>query len=285
MATRAEVDRVDQKIIALLQQDGRMSNSEIARRLGVTEGTVRHRVERLLSEGVVRITAVPNPAGLGLEISVIIGVNAEPDKVDDVCRQLAMMKEVRWIAHTAGTHNVVLEGVFASHAELLNFLSRGLGAVPGLMKTDTSHVMRYVRQPHEWRVPDPVVKGEGKKLVLVVDDDPDFVELTSLALQNARFRVKSAMNGSEAVAAMREEKPSLVILDMMVDYLLDSVGVAKVMRSDKDLRDIPILMLSAAQSTEYASILPTSDLLGVDEYVSKPILAADLVSRVKRLAR
>ncbi|MGQ9674067.1 MAG: response regulator [Chloroflexota bacterium] len=280
-----EIDQVDHKIISLLQQDGRMSNSEIARKIGVAEGTVRNRIERLLSEGVIRITAVPDPAKLGFPVSVIVGLNAELDKIDQVCRHFAIMKEVRSVAHTAGSHNIVLEAVFSSHAEMLNFLTRGLTVVPGLVNTDTSHVVRFVRTPDEWRVPESILKGEVKKLVLIVDDDPDFIELTSMALQGAKYRVKSAMNGAEALAAMREEKPNLVILDLMMDYLLDGAGVARVIRESDDLRDVPILMVSSIASTDHASLLPTSEVLGVDDFASKPLQAADLLTRVKRLAK
>ncbi len=284
MASSIEIDQVDHKIISLLQQDGRMSNSEIARKIGVAEGTVRNRIERLLNEGVIRITAVPDPAKLGFPITVIVGLNAELDKIEQVCRHFAGMKEVRSVAHTAGSHNIVLEVVFASHNEMLAFLTRGLTVVPGLVNTDTSHVVRFVRTADEWRIPESAVKGEMKKLVLIVDDDPDFVELTSLALQGAKYRVKSAMDGKEALAAMREEKPNLVILDLMMDYLLDGAGVARVIRENEDLRDVPILMVSSIASTEHASLLPTSEVLGVDDFASKPLQVADLLSRVKRLA-
>ena len=59
------VDEFDREIIGLLQQDGRLANVEIARALGITEGTVRKRLERLLSEGIIRIMAVADPVALG----------------------------------------------------------------------------------------------------------------------------------------------------------------------------------------------------------------------------
>lgn len=286
MAPPVEIDQVDHKIISLLQQDGRMSNSEIARKLGVAEGTVRHRIERLLNEGLIKITAVPDPAKLGFDISVIIGVQAELDKIDQVCRHLAALKEVRSVAHTTGAYNVVLEALFPSHNELLTFLTRGLTGVPGLVRTETLHVIRYVRNRCEWRIPDSVVsRGEAKKLILIVDDDPAFVKLTSIVLEGAGYRVNTASNGDQALSLMREARPNLVILDVMMDYLLDGVAVARVMRASDDLRDIPILMVSSITSSEHAQLFPASEHLRVEEFASKPIQAADLIARVRRLAR
>ena len=66
------IDATDRQIIALLQADGRASNVDIARAVGVTEGTVRKRVERLLSEGIIRVVAVPNVDKLGLEVETVI---------------------------------------------------------------------------------------------------------------------------------------------------------------------------------------------------------------------
>ena len=81
---RYEIDNTDRRIIELLQTDGRISNVELARRLGLSEGTIRKRIDRLLSSGVIQIVALPDLEQLQLETKVIITMRVEPDKVDEV---------------------------------------------------------------------------------------------------------------------------------------------------------------------------------------------------------
>ena len=68
------MDELDRKIIALLQLDGRASNAKIAREVGVSEGTVRRRLRRLIKEDVVKVVAVPNLEKLGYATTALIGL-------------------------------------------------------------------------------------------------------------------------------------------------------------------------------------------------------------------
>ena len=93
MANR-DLDAVDRKIIALLQTNGRMANLEIARHLGVAEGTVRKRLERLISEGLVRIAAIVDPALFGFRVHTIIGVQADPTMASEIAGKISSLPEV-----------------------------------------------------------------------------------------------------------------------------------------------------------------------------------------------
>ena len=83
------MDELDGKIIALLQQNGRASNARIARQVGVSEGTVRRRLKRLLQDGIARIIAVPSAEKLGFQTSALIGLQVDPDKIEVVADRLA----------------------------------------------------------------------------------------------------------------------------------------------------------------------------------------------------
>lgn len=118
--------------------------------------------------------------------------------------------------------------------------------------------------------------------ILVVDDDPDFVATTARVLETAGYKVVTAANGEKALAAMRQQTPDLVLLDIMMSTVLDGLGVSEEMQSDPALKDIPILMVSSIAETEYAAVFPTDSYVHMDDWISKPIRPDDLLSKVKR---
>ena len=102
------MDELDSRIIGLVQMDGRASNAKIARELGVSEGTIRRRVGRLIQEGVIRFTAVPNIEKMGYGTTALVGVQTRPGKADDVAEALARLEEVHYAAVTTGAFDVFL---------------------------------------------------------------------------------------------------------------------------------------------------------------------------------
>ena len=121
--------------------------------------------------------------------------------------------------------------------------------------------------------------------ILVVDDDPDFVEVMRLILENG-YEVNTAANGKQALQRMREDKPDLVLLDVMMSYVLDGLEVTEAMSRDPDLQDIPIIMVSSLPSTRYSDMFPTDRYVTIDDWISKPVNPDNLLARVsKALAR
>jgi Lrp/AsnC family transcriptional regulator for asnA, asnC and gidA len=147
------VDEFDRRIISLLQRDGRLSNVEIARTLGITEGTVRKRLERLLDEGIIRIMAVPEPAALGLAATVIIGIQTELGDMNEVAQRLSAIPEIHCINLVTGTYDIMLEAVLPSAEHLLSFLIDKISTIPGVRRTETTHVLRPVKRSCDWAVP------------------------------------------------------------------------------------------------------------------------------------
>ena len=96
------MDELDSKIIQILQEDGRASNAGIARKVGVSEGTVRRRLKRLIQEEYIQVLALPDPAKMGFASQALIGVQVEPDKVDQVADGLSDLDEITWVAITTG---------------------------------------------------------------------------------------------------------------------------------------------------------------------------------------
>jgi CheY-like chemotaxis protein len=118
--------------------------------------------------------------------------------------------------------------------------------------------------------------------ILVVDDDPDFVEITRTILLKEGYEVITAANGDQALAKVRADKPDLILLDIMMTTILDGVNVSQKLREAPELRQIPLIMVSSIANTEYAELFPTDEHLHVDRWLSKPIQPDELLSAVAR---
>jgi len=131
------VDEVDREIVAILQSNGRASNAWIARRIGVSEGTVRRRLKKLMADGVIDIVAVVDAEHLGYDTEALVGVQVDPDKVMEVARSLGELPESNWVAITTGTYDVFMWVTLQSADQLGTFLREKLGVIAGVRRTET----------------------------------------------------------------------------------------------------------------------------------------------------
>ena len=115
--------------------------------------------------------------------------------------------------------------------------------------------------------------------ILVVDDEPEAVELVEFNLKQAGFDVAVAADGAEALKKARGLMPSLVVLDLMLPEV-DGLEVCKMLRRDSATAKVPIIMLTA-KAAEIDRILGLE--LGADDYITKPFSPRELVLRVKRI--
>jgi len=125
--------------------------------------------------------------------------------------------------------------------------------------------------------------------ILIVDDDPDIVLATRLALEDAGHEVVEAKNGTEGLARVKVDRPDLIILDVMMDSTTEGFQLALKLRSPDpsseyaQFSNIPILMLTAIHSTTPLRFGPDEDYLPVDDFVDKPIDPVELVKKVEAL--
>ncbi len=119
--------------------------------------------------------------------------------------------------------------------------------------------------------------------VLVVDDDPDFVEIARTVLAAEGHVVITASNGDQGLASVRADKPDIMLLDVMMASVLDGLHVSQVMRDDPELKAIPIVMVSSIASTPHAALFPTDEYVAVDGWISKPVSPAELLKTVAQL--
>jgi DNA-binding response OmpR family regulator len=118
----------------------------------------------------------------------------------------------------------------------------------------------------------------GGERILVVDDEPNIVDLTRLYLEREGFKVEAASNGREALEAIRETPPALVVLDIMLPEM-DGFEVCRRLRAESD---VPVIMLTA-RDEDIDKIVGLE--LGADDYLTKPFNPRELVARVKAILR
>lgn len=124
-----------------------------------------------------------------------------------------------------------------------------------------------------------ISKGYVRPKILVVDDEPEAVELVEFNLKQAGFDVAAAADGAEALKKARTLVPNLVVLDLMLPEV-DGLEVCKMLRRDSATSKIPIIMLTA-KAAEIDRILGLE--LGADDYITKPFSPRELVLRIKRI--
>ncbi|MDJ0852046.1 MAG: response regulator [Myxococcota bacterium] len=117
--------------------------------------------------------------------------------------------------------------------------------------------------------------------ILVIDDEPDLLELVRVNLDQAGYRVETAADGREAMASLRRDRPDLVVLDLMLPDV-SGTDLCRQLRSSSEFSDLPIIMLTA-KADEVDRVVGFE--LGADDYVTKPFSPRELTLRVNAVLR
>ena len=149
------MDKVDQAVVACLQYDGRMSFTDIAARLGVSEGTVRRRVKRLTESGVLQIVGVVEPRHLGWDAAGMIGVTVHAGQIDAVADQIAQFPEVSYLFMASGEFDLFVEVFCEDREHFVSFLSEKLQQVPGVERTQTFMILKMYKLSYRWGDAEP----------------------------------------------------------------------------------------------------------------------------------
>ncbi len=129
------IDKLDMKIIKLLEEDASLPYTEIARRLKLNESTVRKRVAALKQKGIIRkFTVVIEPSKIGFNTAAIIGVDVEPQKLLEVAQKLCEIPETRYVATSTGDHMIMTEMWTKDGKELSKIISEKIGTIEGVKK-------------------------------------------------------------------------------------------------------------------------------------------------------
>jgi Lrp/AsnC family transcriptional regulator, regulator for asnA, asnC and gidA len=147
---RKAIDSLDCRMIDLLQKDGRISNTEIAKKLGISEATVRTRLTRLIEEQYIQIVAVSNPLKLGFEVVGTIRIHVEIKKMDRIIRELKAIKSLWHIVQTTGGTGIDTEFVLKNLDELNHLIFDQINRIDGVLRTETSLFLNYVKRQYDW---------------------------------------------------------------------------------------------------------------------------------------
>jgi Lrp/AsnC family transcriptional regulator for asnA, asnC and gidA len=158
-----ELDDVDRRIMKLLRHDARVSYAHIARTVGLSEPTVRKRIDRLVHAGAIINSARINPAPIGFPIDAMIGITVVRGKVKEVGRKLAQMENVAYVAYVAGNLDIIIQAYLPHTEGLFKFLNEDLEQIDGIASTQTWNVLRTEKYFYNW---------EGEDLGLEPSPEP-----------------------------------------------------------------------------------------------------------------
>jgi DNA-binding Lrp family transcriptional regulator len=150
MPIKTGFDLLDYQIIQELHSDVRKPSSEIARRLGANERTIRKRIEKLISDEVIRPSAIVNPMAFGYVTAVDIFLDAEPNQEDEIVEALLGIPEITYLAFGLGSREMSIEARFKDNDEMREFLRHGITAIPGVLVKGYALVPRILRNIDEW---------------------------------------------------------------------------------------------------------------------------------------
>jgi Lrp/AsnC family transcriptional regulator for asnA, asnC and gidA len=158
---REQLDKIDLEIIRLLQNDGRMASSEIAKAIKIPEATVRYRLKKLIDKEFIQIVAAANPIKLGFGIAACISIEAEIRQVDHVIGQLEKIERVAYIAQMTSVPNVEIETYIETINELHDLLSQ-IEIIDGVIRVDTAFIRRIVRERFDFGTPKYLTESDNE---------------------------------------------------------------------------------------------------------------------------
>lgn len=145
------IDDMDREIVRLLQEDGRISNIDIAKQVGVSEATVRRRIAKLEEDDMIRVVAVTNPFKVGSGIMALMGLQVENSRLREVERALIKLPETRFVGVMLGGYDIIIEVWFQTNEDLFEFMADTIGSIKGIQRSETFQIMRLSKYSYKWK--------------------------------------------------------------------------------------------------------------------------------------
>lgn len=144
------IDEIDRAIISILQFDGRTPNTRIAEDLGLTEGTVRHRIKRLTDSGILQIVGIVEPQEMGWKEAGMIAISVQPNKIEAVAKAIADLPEVTYLFQAAGEFDLFAEVYCRNREHFVSFLNNKLQKIPGVIRTQSYLILKMYKLSYKW---------------------------------------------------------------------------------------------------------------------------------------
>jgi Lrp/AsnC family transcriptional regulator for asnA, asnC and gidA len=158
----ARLSLLDANIITLLQSNARSHNTNIAQQLGVTEGTVRNRIARMVADGVIKFGVWADPIKIGYQTYAFIDIRVNPPDLEKVAERLSEFPEIVFVGLCTGSFDIHCAALFSSNEHMYELISKRLNHVKGVLQTSTSNVMRILKREFEYPVPGASLTSDGK---------------------------------------------------------------------------------------------------------------------------
>lgn len=140
---RLEIDDIDRQILEALHENGRISYTDLGKRIGLSRVAVQARISALTEAGVIeRFTVVINPVKVGIQVSAFFNVDIEPQYLHQVAEKLAKEPAVTSLYHMTGPSTLHMHGIFANTQEMEKFLLETLYAMPGIVRVETQMLLK-----------------------------------------------------------------------------------------------------------------------------------------------
>ncbi len=157
-----KIDKIDRKIVNLLMEDGRMHAAEITRQIGnISERAVRYRIDRMIENSIIKISAIVNPKAVGMNVVADIWLEVDSASIIEVARKMADFDSVSYVACSIGETDVSVQIQARDTGEVYRFITEVIGKVPGVRKTTTSIVPLVLKDVYQWRIPPEVVENNA----------------------------------------------------------------------------------------------------------------------------
>jgi Lrp/AsnC family transcriptional regulator for asnA, asnC and gidA len=153
------IDSIDARILELLQEDGRMSSTEIVRRLGdVSERIVRHRIKRMVEEQIIRISAIVNPAAIGFGVTADVWVETEASATTKLAAALTELDQISYVSYSTGDQNISLQVHAINLTELHHYVNEVISKLPGVRRTTITIIPFTLKDIDQWKIPGSVIR-------------------------------------------------------------------------------------------------------------------------------
>lgn len=144
------LDELDRAILRLLREDGRRSYADIARAVGVSQPTVRQRLDRIVDSGAAYVTVRVNPAAIGFPVDAVICLKVSGRNVREVGEQIAAMENVAYVGYLIGYYDIQVEAFLRDNDHLFQFVTEEVSTIEGVASVETWMVMRTQKFNYKW---------------------------------------------------------------------------------------------------------------------------------------
>ncbi len=226
------LDQVEVRLIAELEMNPKQTHAELSSKLGLSQPTVRAKLQRLFDDNIIKTVCVSDPGALGYSTCVIIGINAHPSELLTVADRLADFETVFHIMLCIGRFDILAWALFQKRADYLDFFVNKVGNLPGVVSTETMLTLKHVKI-YDPKFPYNGDSSANQVAVKTLDtlDASLISELQIDARQNARDVAKK-LGTSQSTVLRRirrlQEEGIIRIVTLADPFSLGYEGVASV---------------------------------------------------------